>query len=99
MAQSMRYGDLVYLHAEGIDGYVQSSGFTNTSVFVQKDKFGTQTFCRNARDFVFQIQPKMNFDARKDYRQAVKFYQSNVVSKPAGGGAAAGGGEHDSKAY
>ncbi len=25
-AQSMRYGDLVYLHAEGIDGYVQSSG-------------------------------------------------------------------------
>ena len=23
----------------------------------------------------------MNFDARKDYRQAVKFYQANVVSK------------------
>lgn len=24
----------------------------------------------------------MNFDAKKDYRQAVKFYQQNVVSKP-----------------
>lgn len=48
---------------------------------MQKDNFGTQTFCRNARDFVFQIQPKMNFDARKDYRQAVKFYQSNVLPK------------------
>lgn len=50
-------------------------------MYVQKDNFNTPTFCRNARDFVFQIQPKMNFDARKDYRQAVKFYQSNVVPK------------------
>lgn len=24
----------------------------------------------------------MNFDARKDYRQAVKFYNSNVAPKP-----------------
>lgn len=55
--------------------------FTNPNVYVQKDSFGSQVFCRNRRDFVFQIQPKMNFDARKDYRQAVKFYQSNVVSK------------------
>jgi len=52
---------------------------------VQKDSYGTQTFCRNARDFVFQIQPKMNFDARKDYRQAVKFYQSNVAAKAKAG--------------
>jgi hypothetical protein len=50
-------------------------------VYVQKDNFGTQTFCRNSRDFVFQIQPKMNFDARKDYKQAIKFYQSNVAMK------------------
>ena len=52
---------------------------------MQKDSYGTQTFCRNARDFVFQIQPKMNFDARKDYRQAVKFYQSNVAAKAKAG--------------
>ena len=41
---------------------------------------------------MFQIQPKMNFDARKDYRQAVKFYQTNVAAKAkagAEGGAAA----------
>ena len=47
------------------------SSFTNTNVYMQKDSYGTQTFCRNSRDFVFQIQPKMNLDARKDYRQAV----------------------------
>jgi len=27
----------------------------------------------------------MNFDARKDYRQAVKFYQSNVAAKAKAG--------------
>jgi len=27
----------------------------------------SQTFQQNYRDFVFQITPKMNFDARKDY--------------------------------
>ena len=48
---------------------------------MQKYNFGTDTFCRNSRDFVFQIQPKFNFDARKDYRQAVKFYEVNVASK------------------
>ena len=58
---------------------------------MQKDSYGTQTFCRNARDFVFQIQPKMNFDARKDYRQAVKFYQSNMAAK-ANAGAEGGAG-------
>ena len=30
---------------------------------------------------MFQIQPKMNFDAKKDYHQAVKFYQTNVATK------------------
>jgi hypothetical protein len=57
-------------------------------VFIQKDGFGTPSFTRNARDFVFQVQPKMNFDARKDYRQAVKFYNSNVAPKPEADGAA-----------
>jgi len=40
----------------------------------------------------------MNFDAKKDYRQAVKFYQSNVVPKPEAEGDAkkpdAAAGEH-----
>ena len=66
---------------------------------MQKDNFGSQAFCRNSRDFVFQIQPKMNFDARKDYRQAAKFYQTNVASKPleSSSGGGGGGGEHDMK--
>lgn len=55
--------------------------FSNNSVYVQRDNYGTPTFCRNSRDFIFQIQPKMNFDARKDYKQAIKFYQSNVAMK------------------
>lgn len=55
-------------------------------MYIQKDNFGTPTFCRNARDFVFQIQPKMNFDAKKDYLQALKFYQSNVATKQDGEG-------------
>ncbi len=57
---------------------------------MQKDSYGTQIFCRNNRDFVFQIQPKMNFDARKDYRQAVKFYQTNVAAKAKAGGEGGG---------
>ena len=65
---------------------------------MQKDSYGTQTFCRNARDFVFQIQPKMNFDARKDYRQAVKFYQSNVAAKAKAGGDGGAGGAADAVA-
>jgi hypothetical protein len=44
----------------------------------------------------------MNFDARKDYRQAAKFYQTNIVSKPvesSGPSGSGAGGEHDSKTY
>ena len=30
---------------------------------------------------MFQVQPKMNFDARKDYRQTLRFFNENVMPK------------------
>lgn len=55
--------------------------FANSNLYAQRDSFGTSMFCRNRRDFVFQIQPRMIIDMRKDYRQTLKFYNDNVVPK------------------
>lgn len=34
-----------------------------------------ECFVRNKRDYCFQILPRLNFDARKDYESAIKFYK------------------------
>ncbi len=49
--------------------------------------FGSEVFCRNSRDFVFQVFPKLNYDAFKDHKQALKFYKRNMHG---GSGGAAG---------
>ena len=71
----LKYGDRVVLYVDHFQGYVSSQGyfaplpssFTNPNVFLQKHFPEADFFTRNYRDFVFEISPKLHYDARKDF--------------------------------
>jgi hypothetical protein len=46
--------------------------FTKTSVFIQVNFRKSHTYLRNMRDFVFQVVPRMQYDAFKEYQQFKK---------------------------
>eukprot|EP00347_Sterkiella_histriomuscorum_P021853 403332539 len=90
----LKYGDKIVLFVETVQGFVSSQGFANPNLFVQKSNFGSEIFTRNFRDFVFTVCPKLNYDARKDYNQASRFYQKSAHS---GGNAGNEGGKKGEK--
>ena len=70
------YGDYVLLTVEGLNGNVACQGFSNKNVFLQLNPPAlSEVLARNKRDFVWQIMPKVGFDARKDYDDALDFYE------------------------
>ena len=40
-----------------------------------------ECFTRNKRDFMFQVWPKLNFDARKDYESGLEIFNKNFSEK------------------
>ena len=84
----LKYGDSILLYPESTPGYLSSQGyatspanrfrFTNPNCYIQHQPEETKCFSRNFRDFMFQIQPKLNYDARKDYEETRKFYNRNL---------------------
>ena len=87
------------LRLEHLRGNVASQGCANPNVYLQINPEAHQEcFTRNKRDFVFQIRPKLNYDARRDYEGALAFYQKTFVDQDDGEpGKAEGGGPSPSK--
>mmetsp|Transcript_6821 Transcript_6821/g.11003 ORF Transcript_6821/g.11003 Transcript_6821/m.11003 type:complete len:119 (+) Transcript_6821:71-427(+) len=57
-----------------------SQGFSNRNIFLQILPSMAnlhECFSRNKRDFIFQIVPKLSFDARKDYMSQIHFFEKN----------------------
>ena len=50
------------------------SRFTKTACFIQVSFNKSQTYQRNMRDFVFQVMPRMNYDAFKEYSTFKKYF-------------------------
>ena len=74
----LKYGDLILLYIDSFKGYLQTQGyhplfslccyrFTNPNCYIHINGFNSEIFSRNQRDYVFQLYPKLNYDARKDY--------------------------------
>ena len=79
----VQFGDYIELYVEHLQGTVASCGFSNRNVYLQisPPKY-TECFSRNKRDFVYQIWPRLNFDARKDYESAMEFFIKNFGERP-----------------
>lgn len=87
------------LNLEHLHGNIASQGFANPNVFLQINPESHQEcFTRNKRDFVFQIMPKLNYDARRDYESALQFFSKTFVEQDDGDAdKAKGGGSSPSK--
>lgn len=50
--------------------------YSSNNCYMQEQPIELTPFCRNFRDFVFQICPKLTYEARKEYEdEKKKFYQ------------------------
>ena len=76
---------------EHLHGNVASQGCANPNVYLQiNPEQHQECFTRNKRDFVFQVMPKLNYDARRDYEAALQFYSQTFVEHDDGDAEAAG---------
>jgi hypothetical protein len=48
---------------------------------MQEQPATSKVFCRNFRDFCFQVQPKLTYEARKDYEDEKKKFNSRFKIK------------------
>lgn len=63
-----QFGDYIQLHVQSVNGNMASQGFQNPNIYCQIiPKKHYDCFTRNKRDFMWQIIPKLNFDARRDF--------------------------------
>jgi hypothetical protein len=75
---------------EHLHGNVASQGCANPNVYLQiNPEQHQECFTRNKRDFVFQVMPKLNYDARRDYEAALQFYSQTFVEHDDGDAEAA----------
>lgn len=70
---------------EHLHGNVASQGFANPNVYLQiNPEQHQECFTRNKRDFVFQIMPKLTYDARRDYESALETFSKIFMDDDAG---------------
>ena len=70
----LQYGDCVLLQSK--NGYMQSQGFTKPGIFVQLGKSEDSLSFPNLRDFVFQVRPRLRYEAFKEYNAFRKKHEA-----------------------
>jgi hypothetical protein len=78
----VQFGDYIMMHVQALRGNVSSQGFSNPCVYLQivPDKHH-ECFTRNKRDFMWQICPKLVYDARRDFQSSLKMYEKMFNNK------------------
>jgi len=57
--------------------------FTNPGCYIQHQPKESKQSCRNFRDFVFKVEPRMNYDAKKDYEEILRQKEKATNGKDA----------------
>jgi hypothetical protein len=71
------YGDSILLYCEDIPGYMSSSGFTDSSLYVQSVPNNDLRLVPNARYMLFQVLPKLSYENTIELTRELKRIDMN----------------------
>lgn len=68
----LKIGDQICLYTDSASGYLASLGFNSPEVYIQSCSKLHCSHIPNIRNMVFQITPKLSYDAEKEFRREMK---------------------------
>ena len=76
----LKWGDQICLYSDTAIGYIATSGFNSPKIYLQMCSQLHPSTVINNRNLVFQIIPKLGYDAMKEFKREMK--QSKSLTKP-----------------
>lgn len=68
----LKFGDFVLLQCENIEGLLTSSGYANNTLSLQEGSIDEMYSLPNLRNCVFQVLPKLSYDAIRELKSYMK---------------------------
>ena len=68
----LKYGDFICLYTDSSKGYLTSIGFNSPEIYIQQCSKLHNSHIFNSRSMVFEVVPKLSYDAMREYRREVK---------------------------
>ena len=74
----LKYGDYITLYTDSGEGYLASIGFNSPEIFLQQCSKLHNSHIFNVNSMVFEVVPKLSYDAMKEQRREAKALQTRT---------------------